>query len=140
MAATPPKPVSALYHYLATSDSSLAKTVRRVKHAVENFEVEFPPPVAQSMRLIHGSTRRASEWGMRVFVSQPIFRASCKECGPNLRTGEFVHYVQGSGDLIVGSNVWLDGQITFTFAGSFSERPTLTIGDGTGIGNRTEIT
>jgi acetyltransferase-like isoleucine patch superfamily enzyme len=75
-----------------------------------------------------------------VLICQPMFRAYCKECGPNLRTGDFIHFIQGIGDIIVGRDVWLDGKSTFTFAASFVDRPSLVIGDGTGIGHGCEIT
>ncbi|APR84477.1 Acetyltransferase [Minicystis rosea] len=126
---------AALYHYLATSEDALPQTVRRTKRAMHRFEIT--PPAAVIKPLLHGylAARSAREFGMRVFVCQPFFRAYCKACGPGLRTGEFIHWVQGQGDIVVGSNVWVDGKSTFSFAASFTERPTLVIGDNTGIGH-----
>jgi acetyltransferase-like isoleucine patch superfamily enzyme len=132
--------IRALYHHLATSDDPQAVRVRALKRGFDNFELRLPPPMSRAMHVGHVATTKVVENMRRIFVAQPIFRAYCAECGPNLRTGDRIHYVQGSGDLIVGRDVWLDGEITFTFAASFSERPTLIIGDGTGIGNRCEIT
>jgi serine acetyltransferase len=127
--------VSALYHYLAKSDDALPRSVRRVKHAVQHFEITPPEPVLKAMLTGYLATREARQFSRRVLLCQPLFRAHCKECGPGLRTGEFVHWVEGQGDIIVGSNVWLDGKSTFAFAASFTERPTLIIGDNTGIGH-----
>jgi len=131
--------ISELYHHLATSDDQLSRTVRRMKRGLENFEVRFPPVVGHAMRLCYHASQRFGEHTRRVLICQPMFRAYCKECGPNLRTGDFIHYVQGRGDIIVGRDVWLDGKSTFTFAASFAERPTLVIGDGTGIGHACEF-
>lgn len=132
--------IHALYHHLATSDDPQAQRIRRIKRGFENFELRLPPAVSQAMHIGHSASTKVVENARRIFICQPIFRAYCTECGPNLRTGDRVHFVQGRGDLIVGRDVWLDGEITFTFAASFSERPTLIIGDGTGIGNRCELT
>lgn len=126
---------AALYHYLATSQDSLPQAVRRTKHAVQHFEITPPAAVAKPVLHAFIAARSAREFGMRVFVCQPLFRAYCKECGPGLRTGDFLHWVEGQGDIVLGSNVWIDGKSTFSFAASFTERPTLTIGDNTGIGH-----
>jgi acetyltransferase-like isoleucine patch superfamily enzyme len=131
---------AALYHYLATSEDALPQTVRRLKRDVHNLEVNPPQPVVKSALYAYLAARQAREFGMRVLVCQPFFRAYCKECGPGLRTGDFIHWVQGQGDIILGSNVWLDGKSTFTFAASFTERPTLIIGDNTAIGHDTSFT
>lgn len=128
---------AALYHYLATSDDDVPKAVRRIKRGVHNFEIVAPNELVRPILYSYLAARGAREFGMRVLVCQPLFRAYCKECGPNLRTGDFIHWVQGQGDIIVGSNVWLDGKSTFTFAASFTERPTLVIGDNTCIGHDT---
>lgn len=128
---------AALYHYLATSDDAIPRAVRDAKRDIDNLEVRPPNTVVKPFLYSYLAARAATAFGKRVFVCQPFFRAYCKECGPNFRTGDFVHWVQGQGDIIIGSNVWLDGKSTFTFAASFSERPTLIIGDNTAIGHDT---
>jgi len=130
----------ALYHYLATSEDAVPRAVRKAKKGVHNLEIV--PPTSISRPLLYGylAAREAREFAERVFICQPAFRAYCKECGPNLRTGDFIHWVQGQGDIIVGANVWLDGKSTFTFAASFTDRPTLIIGDNTAIGHETTFT
>lgn len=131
------KGLAALYHYLATSDAPVPQVVRRIKHGVENFNVPAPRAVVRPFLWSYLTGRSAYEFGLRVFVAQPFLQAYCKECGPRLRTGHEVHYVQGQGDIVLGSDVWLDGKSTITFAASFTERPTLEIGDNTAVGNDT---
>jgi acetyltransferase-like isoleucine patch superfamily enzyme len=128
---------AALYHYLATSDEALPLAVRRLKKETQNVSVPMPMAVVKPMLWGYLAARSTYQMGMRLFVAQPFLRAYCKECGPGLRTGEFIHFVQGQGDIILGSNVWLDGKSSITFASSFSERPTLVIGDNTAVGNLT---
>ncbi|HWE51148.1 MAG TPA: acyltransferase [Bryobacteraceae bacterium] len=77
---------------------------------------------------------------VRVFVCEPLFKAYCKSYGTNLKTGVFVHWVQGSGDLILGDNVTVDGRCTFAFAARYSDRPTLIIGSNTRIGHSNSFT
>jgi acetyltransferase-like isoleucine patch superfamily enzyme len=52
----------------------------------------------------------------------------------------FLHWVQGRGNLILGDHVLIDGKCSFAFAARFSEKPTLRIGDNTGIGHQCSFT
>jgi acetyltransferase-like isoleucine patch superfamily enzyme len=128
-----------IYHYLATSDEALPQAVRRIKRGVHGFSVPAPKPIVKPLLWSFLAARTAYGFGKRVFVCQPFLQAYCKECGPGLRTGEEIHFVQGHGDLVIGSNVWLDGRSTITFAATFNDRPTLEIGDNTGIGDDTSF-
>ena len=134
-----PSDSSALYRYLATSEDAVPRRVRAARRSLQNFELVPNPALLRAALYAYRAARSAREFGMRVLVCQPLFRASCKECGPNLRTGDFVHFIQGEGDIIVGSNVWLDGKSSITFAARFSDRPTLIIGDNSGFGHDTEL-
>ncbi len=124
-----------LYHYLATSDEPLPHAVRRLKRGMHEVSLPIPNEVVKPVLWSYLAARSAYEVGMRVLVAQPFLRAACKECGPGLRTGERIHYVQGQGDIVLGAHVWLDGKSSITFASSFSERPTLTIGDHSAVGH-----
>jgi acetyltransferase-like isoleucine patch superfamily enzyme len=129
--------LSALYHYLATSPEAPARAARRVKRHLEDLRVPTPRLLARPLRYGYLAARWTWQASQRVFLAEPILLASCKRCGPGLRTGHQVHYIQGRGDLVLGSNVWLDGKVTITFASTFSERPTLEVGDDTAIGDAT---
>lgn len=126
-----------LRHYLATSGDPLPQATRKAKRAFDTFELRLPSSLVVPLGYGAQAVREVQHNAMRIFVCQPAFRALCKECGPNLRTGACVHEVRGDGDLIVGSNVWIDGLCSISFASSYSERPTLVIGDNTGIGHHT---
>jgi serine acetyltransferase len=129
--------LATLYHYLATSSDALPQAVRGLKRGVQGFSLPAPKAAVQPVLWSYLAARSAYEFGKRVLVCQPFLEARCKECGPGLRTGEQIHFVQGQGDIVLGSNVWLDGRSTITFAASFAERPLLQIGDGTGVGDAT---
>ena len=131
--------MSSLRHHLATSDAGYARAVRQTHKRILAFSVPAPRSVAKVALWGYVAARGAYHFGKRVLVIQPLFEAYCERCGPGLRTGIFLHWVQGNGDIVLGEQVWLDGKSTFTFAASFSERPTLEIGDGTTIGHATEI-
>ena len=131
--------LATLYRYLATSDDPVPARVRAARRRLQHFELTPNAAVLRATLYAYRAARSAREFGMRVLVCQPLFRASCKECGPNLRTGDLIHFVQGEGDIIVGANVWLDGKSTITFAARFADRPTLIIGDNSGFGHETEL-
>lgn len=95
----------------------------------------MPRPIA---RIVLGTfllARTVSYWFRRVFIAEPLFKAYCRSYGRRLRTDIFVHWVQGRGDLIIGDDVLIDGKCSFTFAARYTQRPTLTVGDGSGIGH-----
>jgi acetyltransferase-like isoleucine patch superfamily enzyme len=72
---------------------------------------------------------------MRVFICEPLFKAYCTKYGKNLHTGVFIHWVMGKGDIIIGDNVRIDGKCSFAFSPRFIDRPTLEIGNQSGIGH-----
>jgi acetyltransferase-like isoleucine patch superfamily enzyme len=124
-----------LYRYLATSDRPLPRFVRRLKKWFHTVSVPAPRSVVRPILWAFLAVRSCYHFGMRVFVCEPLFKAYCKQYGRGLRTGNFVHWVSGKGDIILGNNVWLDGKSTINFAARFTDHPTLLIGDNTGIGH-----
>jgi acetyltransferase-like isoleucine patch superfamily enzyme len=109
--------------------------VRRLYRTVQSFSVPAPRFVVRPLLLVFVSLRSVYYYLKRVFICEPFFKAYCAKYGKKLRTGVFLHWVQGKGDIILGDNVWLDGKSSFTFAARFAGRPTLMIGDNTGIGH-----
>jgi acetyltransferase-like isoleucine patch superfamily enzyme len=83
--------------------------------------------------------REAYYFAARVFVCEPLFKAYCREYGRNLHTGVFLHWVQGRGDIILGDDVTFDGKSSITFAARYTERPTLRVGDRTGINHNVSL-
>ena len=77
---------------------------------------------------------------IRVFVCEPLFKTYCVQCGRNVHTGVFVHWIQGRGKLIVGDNVTIDGKCSFTFAVRYTEQPTLNIGNNVVVGHNSSFT
>jgi carbonic anhydrase/acetyltransferase-like protein (isoleucine patch superfamily) len=129
----PPKP--GLYRYLATSDRRLPRLVRSLKRWLETFSIPAPRVVFRPLLVTYLTARTCYEFVLRVCLCEPLFKAYCKQYGRRFRTGRFLHYVEGKGDLIIGDNVWLDGKSTFIFAARFADNPTLIIGDNTAIGH-----
>jgi acetyltransferase-like isoleucine patch superfamily enzyme len=124
------------YRFLALSKHPVARAVRKLYHAVTSLSVPAPRLVVKPMLWAFLALRATYYFGLRVFICEPLFKASCKQYGRRLRTGEFIHWVQGVGDIILGDDLVLDGKCSFTFAARFAERPTLVIGDRTVIGHQ----
>jgi acetyltransferase-like isoleucine patch superfamily enzyme len=72
----------------------------------------------------------------RLLVCEPLFKAACRSYGRNVRTGVFVHFVQGSGDIVIGDDTHVDGKSSFGFGARFSDRPLLVIGARTYVGHQ----
>jgi acetyltransferase-like isoleucine patch superfamily enzyme len=129
-----------LYRRLATSERAPARALRRLRRQFIAFRVPAPRLIAKPVLAAFLALRGVYAFVVRVFICEPLFKAHCKSYGRRLRTDCHLHWVSGPGDIIVGDDVQLDGKITFTFARRFADRPTLEIGDGTGIGHDCEFT
>ena len=76
----------------------------------------------------------------RVAIAEPLFKAYCKQYGRRLRTGIYLHWIQGGGDIVIGDDVYLDGKSSISFAARFADRPLLQIGDHTIIAHNCKLT
>ena len=124
-----------LRHWLATSPHPLASRARKARRW-RGASLPLPKGVSVPLRMVYEAMRGIVFWVRRVFIAEPIFRSYCEKVGPGFRAGVFVHWVQGRGRIIIGSDVRIDGKSSFSFASRFSRDPTLTIGDRTGIGHQ----
>ena len=121
--------------YLATSNRPLPTLVRRLRRGVRSLSLPAPRFVIKPMLWVFLALRAIVHFVRRVFISEPLFKAYCKQYGKNLRTDIYVHWVQGKGDIIIGDDVLVDGKSSFMFASRFVDRPVLQIGDRTHIGH-----
>ncbi|GIW87702.1 MAG: hypothetical protein KatS3mg108_2026 [Isosphaeraceae bacterium] len=121
--------MNTLRRTVLTSDSIWARTARAGWQAVRRTSLPAPPILIRPILTGWLSLRSIGHFLRRVIYAQPLFRAYCTECGRNLRTGIFLHWVQGRGRILLGDDVTLDGKISFSFAARFSNAPTLQIGD-----------
>src|SRR5689334_3431497 len=129
-----------LYQFLATSDHPAARAVRGVRRGILNFTLPVPQLVVRPMLWAFLGLRGAYYFAKRVLICEPLFKAYCRRYGRRVRTGIYIHWVQGKGDIILGDDVIVDGKSSFTFAARFSARPTLMVGDGTAIGHNCHFT
>jgi serine acetyltransferase len=107
---------------------------------VRTFTLPAPRLIVKPLLFGFLALRVAYFFAKRVFVCEPLFKAYCTQYGRHVRTGVFVHWVQGKGNLILGDDVLIDGKCTFAFAARFTDRPTLTIGDHADIGHNCTFT
>jgi acetyltransferase-like isoleucine patch superfamily enzyme len=128
------------YRSLAVSTHPVARTVRAVRGAIRGFTLPAPKLIFRPILWSYLALRNLSFWLRRVFICEPLFKAYCAQCGKGVRTGVFLHWIQGKGDLIVEDDVLLDGKSTLAFAARFSERPTLRIGSRTIISHNCILT
>jgi acetyltransferase-like isoleucine patch superfamily enzyme len=124
-----------LHRTLALSDHILARCMRAAYRWITNFSVPAPRIVFWPLLTIFLVLRHSWYFLYRVFVCEPVFKAYCRTYGKNVHTGVYIHWVQGSGDLVLGNDVTVDGKCCFTFAARLVDRPTLSIGDHSDIGH-----
>ncbi len=123
--------MSSLVHFLASSDHPAARFVRRARRAVLNFTLPAPRAVVRPILATFLGLRHVYYFAKRVFVCEPLFKAYCARSGRGVRTGTYIHWVQGKGTLILGDGVLVDGKCSFTFAARYCPDPTLEVGDHT---------
>ena len=129
-----------LYRFAARSDHPLARVARKLYHAVGTISLPAPRWLVWPALQVFLVLRAAWHGFLRIVICEPLFKAYCTRYGRGLHTGVFIHWVQGRGDLILGEDVLIDGKCSFTFASRFTARPTLEIGDHSGIGHACTFT
>ncbi len=123
--------MSSLIQFLASSDHPVARIVRRARRAVLTFTLPAPRAVVRPLLVTFLGLRHAYYFAKRVFVCEPLFKAYCTRYGRGVRTGTYIHWVQGKGRILLGDGVLVDGKCSFTFAARYSPDPTLEVGDNT---------
>jgi len=119
----------------ANSDHGFVHFVRRTRKALRHISVPAPRVITLPIRLVYTAIRGAWYVGFRVLVAEPIFKSYCAKVGKRFRADAYVHWVQGHGRIIIGDDVTIEGKCSIGFGSRFSDSPTLTIGDRTGIGH-----
>jgi len=128
-----------LRYRLARSNTPLAVSARNLVRRLRRFSVPAPGIIVRPVLAGLIVLRSIYYVLWRVLVCEPLFKAYCTRYGRNLKTGVFLHWVQGTGEIVVGDDVWIDGKSSFAFASLMSTPPRLEIGDRSIIGHGCEI-
>lgn len=132
--------MTSAYRFLALSDHWLARVVRGAYRFLSNFSMPAPRWLVVPWLAAVIAMREAVYFVQRVFWCEPLFKAYCTSHGRRLKTGVFLHWVQGKGRLTVGDNVTVDGKSSFVFAVRYCDEPALEIGSNTIIGHNCSFT
>lgn len=132
--------MSSLYRRLALSNHPLARMLRSAYKWACTFSLPSPAFLVRPMLAVFMTLRAIYYFLVRVFVCEPLFKAYCTKFGRGLRTGVYIHWVTGSGRLIIGEDVLVDGKCSFMFAVRYAETPTLSIGNHTIISHGCGLT
>lgn len=118
------------------SPARWARAVRVLRRSL--LEIEVPVPLFLVRPLLSLVDAAIALWRnlFRLFVAEPVFRARCAIVGRGFRGSHFVHFVSGTGDIVVGSRVHLDGKCDIQFASILLTRPRLVFGDRTYVNHR----
>jgi acetyltransferase-like isoleucine patch superfamily enzyme len=132
--------MSNLYRLIAISNHPLARGLRRMYRWSMGFSIPAPRWLFRPFLTAYIGLRAVYYFLFRILVCEPFFKTYCTEHGRNVRTGVYIHWVQGKGKLIVGHDVLIDGKCSFCFAVRYTEFPTLRIGNNVGIGHNSTFT
>jgi acetyltransferase-like isoleucine patch superfamily enzyme len=132
--------MASLMRYLATSNDTVPRLVRAAHKRIPRPSLPAPRPVVVPLRWTYEAAREGVWLAMQHLICEPHFKSHCARYGARLRTGCYLHYVTGSGDIEVGDDVTLDGLVTIAFAARFADRPTLVLGDRTLVGHHARFT
>src|SRR3954451_19485790 len=111
--------------YCAPSDEPFARSVRRTHRAVRDFTLPAPRIVFRPILWAVLAARSLAHLARRLLICEPLFKAHCEQFGRRVRTGSYLHWVDGRGDILIGDDVLIDGKCHFLFAARFADRPTL---------------
>jgi acetyltransferase-like isoleucine patch superfamily enzyme len=129
-----PSPLRRLARFVALSDSPVARVLRRVRRSVLDFEVPAPLVVVRPVLWLYLAVRNVYYFAKCKLICEPFLKAYCTTYGRNVRAGVFVPFVVGVGDLHFGDGAYILGRVVFGFGTRHSERPTIRVGDHSGLG------
>lgn len=121
-------------------DSAPARLARTGYRAARRFHIPVPALIGKPLLAVYLGVRGLYYAVFRLFVCEPILKASCRRYGRNLRTGVYVPWVGGSGDIVFGDDCNVVGKVSIVFAARFADRPALVVGNRSGIGHECQFT
>jgi acetyltransferase-like isoleucine patch superfamily enzyme len=125
-----------LRYFLARADHPVARAARWARSASRSLSVPAPRLVYLPLVWLWGLVQLVYYLLKRKFIAEPFLKVQCLRYGPRLRTGNFVHWISGRGEIVLGADVHLDGKADIMFAVIFPELPRLEIGDRTYVNHR----
>src|SRR5690242_18010469 len=102
--------MSRLRRFLAKSDHPCARFVRWIKRGSGSFSLPAPKFIFKPLVWCYLVGRTLWHTFLRVAIAGPMFKACCKQYGRRLRTGIYLHWIQGDGDIVIGDDVLVDGK------------------------------
>lgn len=121
------------------SDHPLAKSARRMVRASRSISIPVPRVITRPALMLYLVLREGYVIVVRLFFVEPLFKAACTRVGKRFRAGQFMPWIAGSGEIVLGDDVRISGKITIGFAARFSERPQFHVGNGTGLSHQCEF-
>lgn len=121
------------------ADTPVGRFARGARRLVLDFSLPAPAVVVRPLLWMFLAVRQLYYFVYRVFVCEPLFKASCTRVGRRVRTGPFVQWVQGAGRIEIGDDVAIHGKASFTFASRYSNAPTIRIGSHSHIGHNCQF-
>jgi len=128
--------MASLRYVLARSDQPLIRGARRTARRLLDAPVPAPKVIVLPIVKLWRVVQIAYYFLKRKLIAEPFLKAQCASYGPGLRCGNFVHWISGAGDIVLGEHVQVDGKSDFMFGSLLPERPLLEIGDHTYINHR----
>jgi serine acetyltransferase len=114
---------------------------KRTAKGIAQFSIPVGPmskPLFGLLYQLHVFTRSLILSLLRVFWYEPIFKSQCRTVGPGFTMGKLV-FLQGAGNIDIGTNVMLCGKSNIGFCNRVLDRPTLRIGDATFVGHNCSL-
>lgn len=121
--------MSSLRRRIAVSDHPATRALRSLYRFIVNFSLPAPAILVRPALAVFLAVRSVYYFVWRVIVCEPLFKAYCTKYGRGVRTGVYIHWIMGSGRLVLGDDVLVDGKCSIQFAVRYAENPTLSIGD-----------
>lgn len=117
------------------ADTPQGKALRWLYRGVIDFTLPTPRLLVRPVLYFFLTLRQAYYFVFRVFVCEPLFKASCSKVGKRVRCGPFIQWVQGAGRIEIGDDVAIHGKASFTFGSRYSDDPVISIGPHSHIGH-----
>jgi acetyltransferase-like isoleucine patch superfamily enzyme len=103
--------------------------------------LNVPVPKSLAIILYHERTTRHSiwRWFKNKLYCEPLLRSRCTSVGANLRCDGDIPLIEGSGEIILGDNVFVGNKGAWFVSPNIKRNPQLIIGNNTSLNYRTVI-
>jgi len=106
---------------------------------MKNMSMPIPSYIAKALYFERALRHELFRWVANKFYYEPLLRTRCASVGRNVQCDGDIPLIIGSGEIIIGDDVFIGNRGAWFVTSNVHEKPLLKIGNNTSINYRTVI-